>query len=93
MKLNLGHPSTSGLSTTLGRHLLIELARIQTGTKEKGGGKLEEMKLNLGHPSTSGLSTTLGRHLLIELARIQTGTKLWVESDFDIIKEQRLNQT
>ena len=29
----LGTPLYSGLSTTLGRHMLIELARIQTYTK------------------------------------------------------------
>ena len=33
MKLNLGYLGTSGISTTLVQHLLIELARIQTYTK------------------------------------------------------------
>ena len=33
MKLKLGQLGASCLSTTLGRHLFIELARIQTYTK------------------------------------------------------------
>ena len=32
-ELNLGHFGTIGLSTTLERHLLFELARIQTYTR------------------------------------------------------------
>ena len=32
-ELNLGHLGTSGSSTTLGQHLLIELSRIQTYTR------------------------------------------------------------